>query len=146
MRWGEAANPNPDPSFLHFLTGASELHTAQPPQITQNREYRMAPAWMVKTDSRNYRAPGALQPGDGTPPGGFVRASGTPGPARGGGGWGDLGRALRPHLPEPSTWAPRSTGASGARHQGGGEAFLSVNKFVLRNTTPKENFYRKKQD
>lgn len=110
---------------------------------TESTGWRLR-GWSKPT--RNYRAPGALQPGDGTPPGGFVRASGTPGPARGGGGWGDLGRALRPHLPEPSTWAPRSTGASGAGHQGGGEAFLSVNKFVLRNTTPKENFYRKKQD
>ena len=63
-----------------------------------------------------------------------------------GGRRGDLGRALRPHLPEPSTWAPRGAGASGAGHQEGGEAFLSVNKFVLRNTTPQENFYRKHQD
>ena len=61
-------------------------------------------------------------------------------------GGGDLGRVLRPHLQEPYTWAPRSAGASGAGHQRGGEAFLSVNKFVLRNSTPKENFYRKKQD
>ena len=65
----------------------------------------MAPAWMVKTDSRNYRAPGALQPGDGTPPGGFVRASGTPGRrgVEGGGGiWAELfALTCRNHLPGP---------------------------------------------
>lgn len=68
----------------------------------------MAPAWMVKTDSRNYGAPGALQPGDGTPPGGFVRASGAPGPARGvGGRWGvgiwaeSSALTCRNHIPGP---------------------------------------------